>query len=168
MTSNRSRSPLTKRLAWDYATTRPCRRWEASVADRSAVSLQRDGARQSTESKGLDDEHERLVRGDDAATCAVGHGGRDRELPAPTDLHPLDAGVPARDHLALAELEFERSPTTVPRRVELLARGERDSDVVNRDLVAARGLRAVADDDVLDSEVERDVAFRLVDLRTLE
>jgi len=38
---------------------------------------------------------------------------------------------------------------------------------VHRDLLPLRRLLAVADDDVLDPELERDVALGLVDLRTL-
>ena len=39
-----------------------------------------------------------------------------------------------------------------------------DAGVVHRDLVAAPRLVAVTDDEVLGAELERDVAFRLVDL----
>jgi hypothetical protein len=44
---------------------------------------------------------------------------------------------------------------------------ERNADVVHRDLRALRRLGAVADDDVVDHELERDVAVGLVDLRAL-
>src|SRR5581483_11144895 len=53
-------------------------------------------------------------------------------------------------------------------RVELLAGAERDAGVVDGDLVTRRCLVAVADDDVLDAEVERDVAFGLLDGGALE
>src|SRR5204863_5083744 len=104
------------------------------------------------------------VRRDHAACAAraVGHRGRDRELSAPADLHPLDAGVPAGDDLALAELELE-GLAAVPRGVELLARGEADSDVVNGHLLALDRLVAVADDDVIDPELEGDVAVGSID-----
>src|SRR5206468_4440295 len=83
------------------------------------------------------------------------------------DLHAVDAGVPAGDHLALAELELERA-AAVPRRVELVARRERDAHVVHRHLLPARRLGAVPDDEVVDPELERDVALGLLDLWTFE
>src|SRR5581483_4329936 len=115
------------------------------------------------------DEDERLVRLDDAAGTAraVGHRGGNRQLATTADAHPLDAAVTAGDHLPLAELERERLPS-VPGRVELLAGRERDADVVHGDLLPYRRLLAVADDEVVDPELERDVAVRLVDLRSLE
>ena len=53
-------------------------------------------------------------------------------------------------------------------RIELFARQERHTDVVHRHLRAVRGLVAVTDHDVLDDQVERDIAVRLVDLGPLE
>ena len=100
------------------------------------------------------------------AAAAVCHRRRDRQLASPTDAHPGHAGVPARDHLALAELEPERL-AAVPRGVELLARAERDTDVVHGHLLACRRLVAVADDQVVDPELEGNVAFGLVEDRTL-
>src|SRR3954469_2720617 len=66
-------------------------------------------ARVSVDGEQVHDEHERLVRLDHAtrAARAVRHRRRDRQLTAAADLHALHSGVPARDHLALAELELE-------------------------------------------------------------
>src|SRR6266404_1201180 len=126
-------------------------------------------SRRSADGEQVDDEHERLVRLDHPAgsACAVRERGRDRQPAAAAGLHPLDAGVPARDDLALAELELERLPA-IPRRVELLAGEEGDADVVHRYLRALGRLVALADDEVVDAELERDVAFRLVDVGLLE
>ena len=109
------------------------------------------------------------MRRDDSARAAraVRHRGGDRQLAATPNLHPLDAGVPARDDLTRTELELERL-APVPRRVELLAGREGDADVVDRDLAALRGLVSFADDDVVDAELERNVPFGLDDRRTLE
>ena len=109
------------------------------------------------------------MRCDHAAgsTRAVRHRGWDCQLPATSGLHPLDARVPARDDLTRAELELERlSP--VPRRVELLAGREADSDVMDRDLAALRGLVSFPDDDVVDEELEGNVPLGLVDRGSLE
>src|SRR5947209_2573258 len=123
----------------------------------------------SVDREQVDHEDERLVRRDDTAGAAraVRHRRRDGQLAAAADFHPLHAGVPAGDHLALAELELERL-AAVPRRVELLAVGERDADVVHGDLRALRRLGALADDEVVDAELEWDVASRLLDLRPFE
>ncbi len=117
----------------------------------------------------VDDEDEGLVRCDDAtgAARAVRHRGGDRQLATTPDLHPLDAGIPARDHLTSAELELEGLPA-VPRRVELLAVRERDADVMDRDLAALPGLVSFADDDVVDAELEGNVPLGLVDRGSLE
>src|SRR6476659_2587840 len=96
----------------------------------------------------------------------VRHRRRDREPAPAADPHPLDTVVPALDHLAAAELERERL-APVPRGVELVARREGDADVVHRYLAARNGLRALADDEVLDPELERDVALGLRDLRSI-
>jgi hypothetical protein len=106
----------------------------------------------------------------DHAPCAaraVGHRARDRQPSAAADRHALYARVPAGDHLTLAELELERL-AAVPRCVELLARAEGDADVVHRDLLAARRLGSVADDEVFDAELERDVTFGFIDVRAFE
>src|SRR5262245_20520251 len=105
-------------------------------------------------------EHERLARPDHAAgaALAVGEVGRDRDAPAPADLHPRHAAVPAGDDLALAELELERV-AAVPARVELAAVLPRHADVVDLDDLAGLGLVAVADLDVLQLEL---VGGRLV------
>src|SRR5204863_2984926 len=89
------------------------------------------------------------------------------QLAAAAHAHPLDARVPAGDDLALPELELER-PAAVPGRVELLAGGEGHAHVVHGDLPSLRRLVALADDDVLDPEVEGDVALGLLDLRPFE
>jgi cellobiose phosphorylase len=63
-----------------------------------------------------------LARADHVAGAApaVGEVRRDRDAPAPADLHPRHAVVPAADDLAPAEPELERV-AAVPRRVELRA-----------------------------------------------
>src|SRR5207237_8901475 len=96
----------------------------------------------------IDDEHERLVRLDHGARAsgAVGHGGWDRQLAPAADPHALAAGIPARDHLALPELELERL-AAIPRCIEFLAGRERDADVMHLDLLAPCRLVSVADDD---------------------
>src|SRR6478735_6880040 len=98
----------------------------------------------------VDDEDQGLARGDGAARApvAVGELRRDGELAAAAHLHALDALVPAGDDHPDAEPEVERS-AAVPRRVELLAGGVRDTDVVRAHGVARLGLPAVAVDDVL-------------------
>ena len=98
---------------------------------------------------------------------AVRHRRRDRQLAAAAHPHALHARIPAGNDLPLAELEGERL-AAIPRRVELLARPEGDADVVDADPRALDRLVALADDDVLDDQVERDVAFGLFDLGTFE
>src|SRR4051812_8703322 len=101
------------------------------------------------------------------AALAVGEVRRDRDAPAPADLHAGHALVPAADHLALAERELERV-AAVPRRVELLAALPRHADVVDLDDVAGGGLVAVADLDVVELElVGRRLVGWDVDLRLL-
>ena len=123
----------------------------------------------SVDRQQIDDEHEWLVRSDHAAraTGAVGHCRGDREpAPAP-DSHALHALVPARDHLSLAELELERL-AAVPRGVELLAGREGGADVVHRHLRARHGRLAVADDDVVNDELEGDITLGLFDAGSLQ
>ena len=55
----------------------------------------------------------------------------------------------------------------VPGGVELLAGAEGDADVMHGDVRPGRRLGAVADGDVLDPELERDVSLGLVDLWAL-
>src|SRR5207342_1884981 len=74
--------------------------------------------------------------------------------------------VPARDDLPLAKLELERA-AAVPGGVELLAGAEGDADVVHGDVRPGGRLGAVADCDVLDPELERDVSLGLVHLWAL-
>jgi hypothetical protein len=66
-----------------------------------------------------------------------------------------------------AELELERL-AAIPGGIELLAGREGNADVVHRDLAALRRLVAVADDEVLDDELERNVPFGLLDAGSLE
>src|SRR4029077_215324 len=70
----------------------------------------------------VDDEDERLVRGDVGrrALGPVAEVGRDRQLAAPADAHAGDALVPALDDLALAQWERERLAAG-PRGIETLA-----------------------------------------------
>ena len=97
---------------------------------------------------------------------AVAKADRGRFPPA-ADPHALNAHVPTGDHLAFAELELERA-AAIPGRVEFVTGRERDADVVDADLRAARRLGPVADDEVLDHELERGTSpSRLRDLRAL-
>src|SRR5690606_4718542 len=76
----------------------------------------------------------------------------DDELAPAADLHALDAGVPALDDLADTEAEVERRAAVV-RRVELLAGGQGDADVVHRHGASGARLGTVADGEVGDDEV---------------
>src|SRR5690606_23065921 len=120
----------------------------------------------------VDDEDERLAALDRAAgaTVAVAQVRRDGDLAPAADLHAEQALVPALDDLADTDREVERL-TAVPRRVELLARGPGDADVVRGDLPTGGRLLALADLDVLDDELagrglagEVDLGLGLVDL----
>src|SRR5688500_2742110 len=79
----------------------------------------------------VDDEQQRL-----AAQLVPGRVGavrllrRDDQPPPTADAHPEDALVPALDDLVVADRERERR-AVVPRRVELLAGGVVDADVVD-------------------------------------
>src|SRR4051812_47585679 len=94
----------------------------------------------------VDDEDERLVRGDRPGPAgAVAELGRDDEG-APTALaHAGHAVIPALDDAARAEREVERR-AAIPRGVELRAGGERDAHVVDEHLIAGLGGGALADD----------------------
>src|SRR5690606_35824985 len=100
------------------------------------------------------DEDESLARLDDPAgtPVAVGERGRDGQLAATAHAHTRDTPVPSRDHLTGAEAEVE-GLAAVPGRIELLAAGERNPDVVHADGVARSGCIAVADRDVLAQQV---------------
>src|SRR6476469_4571933 len=58
----------------------------------------------------FDIEHQRGVRGDDAASATrpVTERRRNDQRALAADVHRTDAFVPARNHLALADLELER------------------------------------------------------------
>jgi hypothetical protein len=79
---------------------------------------------------------------------------RDGEPPAPAYPHPDDPIIPALDHPAGAEPEFERG-TSIPGRVELAPGGVRDADVMRPDLRSNDGLRPIADHLVLDHQFAR-------------
>src|SRR3954447_17750281 len=114
----------------------------------------------------VDDEDERLVRGDRRrpALAPVGEVGRDRQHPPAPHAHPGHALVPTRDDHALAEVELE-GLARVPRGVELLARAVGDADVLDRHVVALPRALALALDDVLLDQVRGRLAFRLGDRR---
>ena len=101
------------------------------------------------------------------ASRAVGHRRRDRQLPPAADLHPENALIPAGDHLPLAELELERA-AAIPGGVELLAGRERDPDVVDGHLLPGDRLGTVAGGEVLDPELEGNVALGFLQLRPVE
>src|SRR4051812_41463756 len=114
----------------------------------------------------VDDEDERLVRGDRRrpALAPVGEVGRDGQHPPAPHAHPGHALVPARDDHALAEVELE-GLARVPRGVELLARAVGDADVLDRHVVARLRALALALDDVLLDERRGRLARRLRDRR---
>ena len=132
-----STSPATATSTWPRTTTtspassstsRSTRTRSRARCARSRACRRRPRRDASAHGEQIDHEDERLVRLDHAARSAraVRHRRRDRELAAAADLHAEDAGVPAGNHLALAELELERR-AAIPRRVELVAGRERDS-----------------------------------------
>jgi hypothetical protein len=85
----------------------------------------------------------------------------------PPDPHPLHTLVPARNDLAAPDLEVQR-PAPAPTGVELLSGGEADPDVVDRDVVARRRLRAITLPEVLDLEIGWRLATREVDQRLVD
>src|SRR5690606_22432617 len=110
-------------------------------------------------------EDQRLAGLDDAARAAVAVAEvrRDDQLPAAADLHPLDALVPAGDHLADAETELQRLAAVVGG-VELLPGRVGDPDVVHGDGAAGGGLRPAALGQVGDDQVRGRVEVGEVDL----
>src|SRR3546814_19200604 len=96
-------------------------------------------------SSDLHHEEQRLAGLDHAtgAAVAIAKVRRDDELAAAADLHPLHTGVPARDDLADAEAELQRSAAVVGR-IELTADGVGHAHVVHRHGVAGLGLVAGA------------------------
>src|SRR5699024_7552032 len=80
-----------------------------------------------------------------------------------SDLHPLDALIPAGDDHSGTETELQRRAAIV-RGVELLTRGMGDSDVVHAHGVAGARLGAGADDVIDDDELGGRFAAGEVDL----
>src|SRR4051812_29523856 len=112
--------------------------------------------RGSADAHEVDDEHERLV-GTDHAACAllaVGQRRRDRDAPPAADAHAGHALVPTLDDLTGAEAEPERV-AAVPRRIELLARPPRHTDVVDLHGLTGNRFVTVTDLDVLDRQLRR-------------
>src|SRR5690606_17910983 len=72
------------------------------------------------------------------------------QLTPAADLHSRNAFLPACDQAGQGECD---GLAAVPRRVELLARVELDTDVVDLDLGAGLGLRSVTDHQVLDDQL---------------
>src|SRR3546814_8558867 len=116
-------------------------------------------------SSDLHHEEQRLAGLDHAtgAAVAIAKVRRDDEWAAAADLHPLHTGVPARDDLADAEAELQRSAAVVGR-IELLAAGVGNAHVVHRHGVAGLGLVAVALGDVSDHPVLGGLGVEEVDL----
>src|SRR3546814_18730489 len=87
-------------------------------------------------SSDLHHEDQRLAGLDHAtgAAVAIAKVRRDDELAAAADLHPLHTGVPARDDLADAEAELQRSAAVVGG-IESLAAGVGD---LTRDMSVKR------------------------------
>src|SRR5690242_20891729 len=85
-----------------------------------------------------------------SAGRAVGLLRWDGELAPTADLHSRDAVLPALDQAAQRKLD---RLAAIPRAVELFSGVVLDADVVHLDGAAWHGLRAVADNDVLDDEV---------------
>ncbi|BAS18093.1 hypothetical protein AHiyo8_63960 [Arthrobacter sp. Hiyo8] len=88
------------------------------------------------------------------STGAVGKLGRDFKATAAADLHAKQALVPALDDLADSHAEVQRC-AAAPGRVEFLAGGPSNANVVGGDGVAGLSLGAVTNDDVLDNEFRR-------------
>ena len=140
----RRRGPHHRRPA-PRGAPRPTARWRSTscAASRSAAWRWRsaDLLEVDVEDQGLvgPDLRRRPLR-------AVGEVGGNRQAAALADLHPQDALVPARDDLARAQRELEGLLALAPRGVELLAVLEQHADVVDRRLLAALDLGAVAGD----------------------
>src|SRR5699024_12453290 len=81
---------------------------------------------------------------------AVGQMRRNLQSAPSSDLHPLDALIPAGDDHSGSETELQRRAAIV-RGDELLARGMDDADAVDDHGVAGRRLGACADD-VIDDD----------------
>jgi hypothetical protein len=96
-----------------------------------------------------------------AARGAVGLLRGHDELATTADPHPRDALLPAGDEGLQREVD---GLPAAPRRVELVAGVVLDAEVVHVDGRARGGLGAVADDDVLDDELDGGRALGGVDL----
>src|SRR5205085_10929247 len=94
----------------------------------------------------------------------VRQAGRAHELATTADAHARDAFLPALDQSC--EREADRLPAP-PRGVELLARPEVDTEVVDEHLGTRCRLVALAADEVADLEVLWWLAAGEVDLRLL-
>src|SRR5699024_4288116 len=98
----------------------------------------------------VDDENEGLAGQEvTGARGAVRHLRRADALAAAADLHARDALLPTGDEAVQRELD---GLAAVPRRIELVAGLVLDAHVVDLDLGAGGGLRAVADGDVVDDQ----------------
>src|SRR5262249_55000685 len=128
----------------------------ASAGTAEDLRLQRAALRVRAEE--LDLEQQRRPGGDDAAGAVrtVAERRRDDEPTLAADLHPLDALVPALDHLAGAEAKAEGHAAVLVGAVDLAplvirhARVEQPERVEHLDLLAARRGGAVALLQILD------------------
>src|SRR5690348_4938513 len=98
------------------------------------------------------------------APVPVGQTRGNDQLAAAADLHPLHALVPAGDDPPGAELELQ-GLAPVPARVKLLARRERNPDIVNLDHVTGIRHGPIALPDVPDVQLGWRFATGKVDLR---
>src|SRR6476469_1570758 len=111
-------------------------------------------ARGSADVEQVDHEDEGLSGADDRAGAAVAvtEVRRDDQAATAADLHADDAAVPAGDDVAGTEGERE-ALAAVPGRVEFLAAGVRDADVMHDGRAAMGRLGTAADGEVGDLEV---------------
>ena len=106
---------------------------------------------------------------DDAAGTrgAITEVGRNSETTTAADFHSLHSLVPSSDDLTSAEAKDERV-TPVPRRIKFFAGRPCDADVVHADTVARSCFVSIANDEVIDQEVCRSVAFGRINKRSFK
>src|SRR6185312_5027950 len=133
------------------------------------VSRQPRHRRSLSDRNQVADEDEGLARRDylPGAPVTVGQVRGDDQLSAAADLHALYALIPAGDDSPGAELELQ-GLASVPARIELLAGGVRDPDIVDPYGVSRLRLAAIAFPDVSDLQFGGRFAAGKIDLRPLD
>src|SRR4051812_10126066 len=156
-----SRAVFLSGRSWDACSTPVSSGFRTLVASLVAAAPEgtryrrRLSVRASADAGQIDNEHERLVGPDVGrrALGAVGELGRDDQLPPPAHAHPRHALVPARNHPAGAEREVEGLGAAAPRGVELLPVLVEHSHVLDAQVVARFGHRALALHEIFDLEL---------------